>query len=167
MPKKISDVRKIGVISDTHIPTRAAQLPASVHDRFKSVDLIIFCGDAVSPDVIAELETIAPVYAVRGNMDGPDIKEPSEQELLINNKFTLCVSHGSGSPLDIKERLYQKFLQYRPYMIIFGHTHFPETAKYHDVIFFNPGSCTQGSDHDSIGMLEIGPDSIDCKIIRL
>jgi putative phosphoesterase len=56
---------KIGLISDTH-----GHLPGKVHDAFKTVDLILHAGDIGSQDIINELETIAPVYAVHGNIDG-------------------------------------------------------------------------------------------------
>ena len=161
------NISKIGVISDTHIPTRAKQLPVAVFSHFKGVDLIIHCGDIVEQNVLVELAAIAPVYAVKGNMDSHDIKEPSELIIEINKKFTLCVSHGTGSPFDTKERLSKKFRAYKPYMIIHGHTHLPEISAYSDIKIFNPGSCTNGHDYNSIGILDIKPDLIDCKIIPL
>lgn len=167
MPEKIDAISKIGVISDTHIPVRAAHLPESIHSHFKEVDFIIHCGDIVENSVLLELAAIAPVYAVKGNMDSHDIAEPQERVILINDKFTLCVSHGTVSPNDTKERLYRKFSPYSPYMIIHGHTHFAEIGKYGDVIIFNPGSCTNGHDYDSLGILEVKKDSILCSIIRL
>jgi putative phosphoesterase len=167
MPEKKNSIDRIGVISDSHIPTRANQLPAEIHKHFKGVDFIIHCGDIVGENVLVELETIAPVYAVKGNMDGHDIKAPLEHVLKINNTFTLCAAHGTGSPLDVKERLYKKFMINKPYMILHGHTHCPEISTFRDIVFFNPGSCTHGNDYNSIGVLDIKKDSIDCKIIRL
>jgi len=87
--------------------------------------------------------------------------------LEINSKFILCVSHGTGSPFDIKERLYKKFRQYKPFMILYGHTHLPEISVFSGIKIFNPGSCTNGRDYDSIGILDVKTDSIDCKIIPL
>jgi uncharacterized protein len=160
-------ITKIGVISDTHIPTRAKQLPAAVFSHFKNVDLIIHCGDIVEESVLLELAAICPVRAVKGNMDSHEIKEPDELVLEINNKFILCISHGTGSPFDIKERLFKKFRPNKPYMILYGHTHSPEVSIYADTKFFNPGSCTNGHEYDSIGILDIKSDLIDCKIIPL
>ena len=59
----------IGLISDTHIPDRAKVLPQKVIEAFSNVDLILHAGDLTSPRVIEELEEIAPVMAVQGNMD--------------------------------------------------------------------------------------------------
>jgi len=55
----------IGLISDTHIPDRARELPEKVIEAFENVELIIHAGDLTSPKVIEELENIAPVMAVR------------------------------------------------------------------------------------------------------
>jgi uncharacterized protein len=161
------NVSRIGVISDTHIPTRAKQLPSAVFSHFKNVDFIIHCGDLVEENVLIELKAISPVYAVKGNMDGHDIKEPEELVLEINNKFTLCVAHGSGSPFGLKERLVKKFREYKPYMIIHGHTHLPEISEFSGIKIFNPGSGTNGQEYDSIGILDVKTESIDCKIIPL
>ena len=59
----------IGLLSDTHIPDRAKVLPQKVIDTFSDVELILHAGDLTSPRVIKELEEIAPVMAVQGNMD--------------------------------------------------------------------------------------------------
>ena len=56
--------RTIGVISDTHGLVRP-----EVHKAFRRVDLILHAGDIGSPDVLKELQSIAPVKAVRGNND--------------------------------------------------------------------------------------------------
>ena len=64
----------IGLISDTHIPTRARLIPPRVFSAFKGVSLIIHAGDLVSLEVIAHLENIAPVLAVFGNMDSIEVR---------------------------------------------------------------------------------------------
>src|SRR2546425_2240200 len=60
---------RIGLISDTHIPTAAKQLWPQVYEAFRGVDLIMHAGDLMIPDVIDWLEEIAPVMAVSGNGD--------------------------------------------------------------------------------------------------
>jgi putative phosphoesterase len=167
MPEKKNNIKRIGVISDTHIPSRAKQLPPVIFSHFKNVDFIIHCGDLVEENVLVELKAIAPVYAVKGNMDGHDINEPDEVVLEINNKFILCIAHGTGAPFEIKQRLYKQFMGFKPYMILHGHTHSPEISEFSGAIIFNPGSSTNGSEYDSIGILEVRNDSIDCKIIPL
>ena len=62
-------VKTIGLISDTHIPKRAMCVPKRVFEIFENVDYIIHAGDLVELSVVDELEQIAPVLAVHGNMD--------------------------------------------------------------------------------------------------
>jgi hypothetical protein len=64
---------RIGVISDTHVPVRARALPGEVFEIFAGVDLILHAGDLITFDVLDELETIAPVLAVYGNVDRPEV----------------------------------------------------------------------------------------------
>ena len=73
--KETKDTILIGVISDTHIPTRADKIPEKVFDVFKNVDLIVHAGDIVSIGVIEELEKIAEVIAVHGNDDPPELRK--------------------------------------------------------------------------------------------
>lgn len=66
---------RIGVISDTHVPVRARALPGEVFRIFAGVDLILHAGDLVTLDVLDELQAVAPVLAVRGNVDHPEVQE--------------------------------------------------------------------------------------------
>jgi uncharacterized protein len=167
MLEKINNVTKIGVISDTHIPTRAKFLPQPAVETLKGTDFIIHCGDVVSKEVLLELGLTSPVYAVKGNMDPDELDLPDERILLINSKLIICVAHGSGPPFDIKQRLFRKFKKYDPFMIIYGHTHVPENDTYNGILVFNPGSCTYGKSNNSIGILTVSNDMITGKIITL
>jgi uncharacterized protein len=60
---------RIGLISDTHIPTAAKTLWPQIYDAFRGVDLIMHAGDLMVPEVIDWLEEVAPVMAVWGNGD--------------------------------------------------------------------------------------------------
>ncbi len=61
----------VGLISDTHVPVRARAIPKKVFAVFQNADFIVHAGDLVELAVIDELEQLAPVLAVHGNMDGP------------------------------------------------------------------------------------------------
>ena len=67
--------KTIGLISDTHIPKRALSIPSKVFEVFQNVDFIIHAGDLVELSVMDELEQVAPVLAVHGNMDGIEVNE--------------------------------------------------------------------------------------------
>jgi putative phosphoesterase len=60
---------RIGLISDTHIPTAAKELWPQIYEAFRGVDLIMHAGDLMVPEVIDWLEEVAPVMAVWGNGD--------------------------------------------------------------------------------------------------
>ncbi len=165
--KEINNIKSIGILSDSHIPTRAKEVPESIFKLFENVDMIIHCGDVTSLDIIIELNSIAPVYAVKGNMDPEDIILPFELIFKINNKFIFCIAHGSGDPFSLKQRLFKKFQNHKPDIIIFGHTHVAENTKYNGIIMFNPGSCTQGFNGNSVGIINLQNDNIETEIIKL
>jgi hypothetical protein len=81
---------RIGLISDTHIPTAAKELWPQVYEAFRGVDLIMHAGDLMVPEVIDWLEVVAPVMAVWGNGDfrgwertvPPDDQRLSEAKVL-------------------------------------------------------------------------------------
>ncbi|HLI09734.1 MAG TPA: metallophosphoesterase family protein [Ktedonobacteraceae bacterium] len=77
-------LRKIGVISDTHIP-HFKQLPEVVGQHFDGVELIIHAGDFSVLSVLQELETIAPVVAVQGNVESDEVVKalPIKREIMV------------------------------------------------------------------------------------
>ena len=93
----------IGLISDTHIPDRAKEIPQKVIDAFKDVDLILHAGDLTSMKVIEELEKIAPTIVIQGNMDringidlpktkvitAEDLKIGLEKVITIQDEYSL------------------------------------------------------------------------------
>ncbi|MCE5300637.1 MAG: YfcE family phosphodiesterase [Spirochaetia bacterium] len=162
-----NNIKRIGVISDTHIPTRAPRLPVKIHDIFNGVNLIIHAGDIVSDGPILELGMIAPVAAVKGNMDYPELNLPDELTLNINDRFTLCVNHGTGSPSDICHRLYKKFYERNPYMIIFGHTHLAEDKVINGLRYLNPGSPTSGRGRDTVAVITFNEIELKTEFIEI
>lgn len=110
---------RIGLISDTH-----GKLRPEVFDRFEGVDVILHAGDIGSPDIITELEAIAPVHAVHGNTDSFDISAKFGETVAIDVEGKrVIVAHGHllGSPTP--SRLRQAFPNAD--IIVYGHTHKP------------------------------------------
>ena len=64
---------KVGVLSDTHVPTIVSALPPAIYDIFQGVDLILHAGDIVELSVLDDLRAIAPVEAVAGNVDSAEV----------------------------------------------------------------------------------------------
>ena len=123
----------MGVISDTH----GLLQPAAI-EVFKGTDLIIHAGDVGKPDILEDLQAIAPVEAVRGNMDMDNWahKLPETKLIEVGSVF-LYVIHDVYK-IDIKPA------KAGISAIIHGHTHKSSSIEDHNgVLFLNPGSATQ------------------------
>jgi len=157
MSRKITgkDSYDIGVISDTH-----GRLLPSVYMVFDNMDLIIHAGDIDTKEVLEKLQSIAPVVAVRGNMDFNLGKESlREAETIEIGETVIHVSHMVGSvPASA-----------RVHVVIYGHTHRPSIEKQNGVLFLNPGSAGQRR-HDnplSVAILHIRGNEQYAEIIEL
>ncbi len=157
---------KVGVISDTHIPNRAKEIPEKVIELFSDAALILHAGDIVDKSVIEKLETIAKVEVVKGNMDEPDIPFPVKKVLNVE-AIRIGLIHGFGSPFGIRNRIRKEFDEID--IIVYGHSHKPYNKTENGVLFFNPGTPTDKifALYNSVGILEIKGDSVKGQIIRL
>lgn len=157
----------IGIISDTHIPARAKFLPPKVKEIFQDVDLIIHAGDIVSLEVIEELEEIAPVIAVHGNMDPLEIKQkfPSAVCIQIYN-WRIGLVHDSIFPW-FEWEMYRIAKESDLDILIFGHTH-RTLLKEGDVLLINPGSPTNPLlTKPSVALLNVSKNSYKGEIKHL
>ena len=128
------------VISDTHVPERTSKLPQKFLDKIKPEDVIFHAGDFVSWDAFKELESLATLYAVRGNMDHSKVKSLLGKKKLVSLQGRrIGIYHGSGSPTGLGEKVYKEFGE-KPDVIIFGHSHIPYNKKKENTLLFNPGS---------------------------
>jgi putative phosphoesterase len=159
---------KIGVISDTHIPMRAKQLPDQVIQAFKDVDHIIHAGDIASLEVLDLLERFAPVTAVSGNVDSVNIEETlGVKKLITLNGYRIGITHGHGSSGSTVDRAVKCFENDSVDCIIFGHSHIPYCEKINNILLFNPGSPTDKRRNEfySFGLLELEDDEIKARHI--
>jgi uncharacterized protein len=146
---------QIGVISDTHIP-HFKKLPESIWEHFARVELIIHAGDLSILSVLDELETLAPVVAVQGNIEYEEVvaKLPIKREV-VRGYCRIGIVHILGDSHNRERVARQEFPNAR--VVVFGHTHIPWNQEYNGLLLFNPGSAT---DHRrqprcSVGMLHI------------
>lgn len=125
---------RLGIIADTH-----GLLRPEVFDVFAGVDRILHAGDIGPPELLAELEAIAPVTAVFGNTDGFDIRArvPEIVETRIEGfDFLLLHGHQLGAPTP--EKLNRAYPGAE--VIVFGHTHRPLLTIVDQVVtVMNPG----------------------------
>src|SRR5215813_15356437 len=119
----------VGVISDTHGLLR----PEAIH-ALRGSDLIIHAGDVGDPAIIETLRNIAPVFAVRGNIDKGDwaAKLPMT-ELVEAGQCLFFVLHDIAE-LDLDPAV-AGFAA-----VVFGHSHQPLIERREGVLFLNPGS---------------------------
>lgn len=133
----------IGVISDTHMPKRALALPKEVWDGLQGVELILHAGDLADESVLTELEKIAPVYAVHGNIDPPELKAKLPEKRIIEYKgFRIGLTHGAGEYGSTLGRVMDAFRDEELHAIVFGHSHKPYNERINGTLIFNPGSPT-------------------------
>jgi len=119
----------VGVISDTHGLLRPEALAA-----LRGSDHILHAGDIGAPEIVPELSKIAPVTAVRGNVDHGHwaIPFPLTEAVELGGR-TLYILHDRKT-LDLKPEV-AGFAA-----VIFGHTHQPLIENKSSVLYFNPGS---------------------------
>lgn len=161
---------KILVLSDTHIPQAAEELPAKIYDELKSADLLLHAGDITSRIFLKNLQKIAKnVKAVCGNMDELNLRKilPKKEVIRVNG-FTIGLIHGWGAPSGLIDLAENEFQQQKPDIIIFGHSHQPLALNKNGILFFNPGSPTDKvfNESNSYGIILID-DKIDARIVRL
>lgn len=120
-------MHKIGILSDTHNLLRE-----SVIDILRTCDVILHGGDIHTKQILDQLKTIAPVYAVRGNAD----KEwaASLPQTLSTELFGIKIFMIHNKKM-IREDIHDKDL------IIYGHSHKYEKLQKSGQIWLNPGSC--------------------------
>lgn len=128
----------IGLISDTHIPDRAKEIPQKVFDAFSDVDLILHAGDLTSLKVIEELEKIAPVIAIQGNMDrAKGINLPMAKVIEIED-VKIGIAHGEVYPRADTQQLVYIAKELDVNILVTGHSHQPKIEQTDGVLLINP-----------------------------
>jgi putative phosphoesterase len=129
MQPMIRKVTSIGLISDTHGLLREEALRA-----LEGSELIIHAGDVGNPEIIETLRAIAPVIAVRGNVDTEGWASAlSETEVVETGAATIFVLHDAHA-LDLNPAA-AGF-----HIIVSGHSHKPSRTEHDGVLYINPGS---------------------------
>lgn len=158
---------RIGLISDTHIPGRARQIPAEVLAAFRGVDLILHAGDLVALSVLDQLSAIAPVEAVAGNNDGPEVVERWgwQRQLTLEGHHIGLVHGHEGRGRHTIDRALSHFPDFD--CVVFGHSHSAVVEQRGRTLAVNPGSPTdrrRWSPGLSYGFLYVEPQSIRAEL---
>ncbi len=133
---------RIGVIADTH-----GLFDPAIRRYFHDVEHILHAGDIGDRSVIEQLEQIAPVTAVSGNVDDDQQSGfPSEAMIELAGR-RIAIRHivYQGGKLTREGRAFLEREQ--PDICVFGHTHQPRAEWFGKALLFNPGSAGQGDSH--------------------
>jgi len=163
--------KTVGLIADTHVPARARCIPKMVFKIFENVDFIVHAGDLVQLAVIDELEQLAPVLAVYGNMDGPEVSGalPKINSLKLYG-WKIGVMHdpkalfGRGKMREIAK-------QNGFNVLVYGHTHNANVKWEGTTLYINPGSPTDPMasfiNKPSVALLKVTKESITPEIVHI
>jgi uncharacterized protein len=151
-------IHRVGVISDTH-----GQLRAEAVHALQIVELIVHAGDVGKPEVLEQLAQIAPVFAVRGNVDRSDWARelPLTRALEVGGAW-LYVLHDQNE-LDINPAAAGIAA------VISGHTHQPALEERQGVLYLNPGSAGPRRFRNpvSLAIMEIEAGQVRVELIPL
>jgi putative phosphoesterase len=148
---------RVVVLADTHAPRRWRVCPPRVAEHLRDADLILHAGDVCTAPVLVELAEYAPVVAVLGNNDGPDVAAwgagPTAE--LDLDGLTVAMVHDSGPATGRLLRMRRTFPGAD--LVVFGHSHIPLDESAGGLRIFNPGSPTdrRRQPHGTLGLLRI------------
>jgi uncharacterized protein len=149
---------RIGVISDTHGLLRLEAVEA-----LRGSDRILHAGDIGAPEILEALAQIAPVTAVRGNVDTATwaLSLP-ETEVVEAGGVSIYILHDLGQ-LDLKPEA----AGFR--IVVYGHSHRPKIEEKNGVLYFNPGSAGPRRFNlpVSVGKLRIGAGKVRAELVEL
>jgi len=168
--KNVTFKTRIGVVSDTHIPKQAPQMPEELLEQLAHVDFIIHAGDFENIDALKDLRRINRVVAVSGNMDLQKVKKEVPKRQVFNvDHYKIGIIHGWGDPHTLPKRMREEFKSDDVDCVVFGHSHQVCNQIIDGVLMFNPGSPTDTiyAHFKSFGILETSPEGITGEIIRL
>ena len=148
----------LGVISDTHGLLR----PEAV-EALRGAQHVIHAGDVGSPEILNKLATIAPVTAVRGNVDkDPWALQLPETQVLETGGILIYLVHDL-TQLEVKPEA----AGFR--VVISGHSHIPKQEVRNGVLYFNPGSAgpRRFKGPASVGRLRIDGAQVSAELVML
>lgn len=131
------------LISDTHVPKRARNLPERVWDEVARADVVLHAGDWVDVGLLDELQRrAARLVACWGNNDGPELRArlPERADVTLGGvRFT--VTHETGAAAGRDARMARQYPDTD--VLVFGHSHIPWDSTAHTGLrLLNPGSLT-------------------------
>lgn len=157
------------ILADTHIPRFRPQLPAELTAHLARCDIVLHAGDVTDPDVLDRLAAHAPVLAVAGNMDGPEVAAWGACERLEVEVGGVAVAmiHDAGPSRGRPARLRRWFPAAE--LVVYGHSHIPEIVRDDGRTLVNPGSPTwkRRQPHPTLAVATLAPGRVAVRIVEL
>ena len=125
----VNRVKRIGLISDTHGLLRKEAVKA-----LRGSELIIHAGDVGKPEILEELRKIAPVVAVRGNVDTEQWAKALPETAVVEAGAAMIYVVHDVNALDLNPTA-SGF-----HIVVSGHSHKPGKTERDGVLYINPGS---------------------------
>jgi len=156
VPLSRAEVSTIGIISDTHGLLRPQAVAA-----LQGCEHILHAGDVGDPQILSTLETIAPVDAIRGNIDSAELQLPETLRLTLGGK-TFYLLH------DVKALAIDPAVEDID-VVVSGHSHKPHHYNEKGVTFFNPGAAGKRRFRlpITLAVAKLEPESINFELIDL
>jgi putative phosphoesterase len=164
---------RIGLLTDSHIPSDRKALFDEVRAAFAGVDLILHGGDIITPGVLDWLEETAPVLAARGNNDGVwGDSRVRDVQVLEFAGWRLVMLHDMEPEERPLELLWLRYPEAAGAdILVTGHTHYERIDYRQGVLQVNSGSPTHPHNYSTrlgtVGVLDLRPGQIDAEIVRL
>lgn len=147
----------LGVISDTHGLVRPEAIAA-----LRGCDALVHAGDVGKHEVLEELRELAPLTAIRGNVDTWAAEElPETAELTIAGVRLYVIHNVNELAVDPRAAGYDA--------VISGHSHAPKAERVNGVLYLNPGSAgpRRFKLPISVAKLHVGEHGLEAELIEL
>ncbi|MGH2949204.1 MAG: metallophosphoesterase family protein [Solirubrobacteraceae bacterium] len=160
---------RLAIISDTHMPRGARAIPAACVERLRAADAILHAGDLMEAPVLAALEALGPpVYAVRGNVDSPELQARLPLTRVVEaGGARIAMVHDAGPAASRLTALRRRFPDADA--VVFGHSHLPLHEEVDGFAIFNPGSPTERrrAPHHTMGMATAEDGAVAFELVLL
>ncbi len=152
-------MENIALVSDSHIPSRASEIPSWVVENIKKSDYTIHVGDFDSKEAFKDFQQISNLVCISGNMDSFSTNLPDVNSLEIEG-VQFIITHGTGPSRTYKNRVRdlvgnQANIDKYNVIGIAGHTHEIMDTVVDGVRILNPGSCTGAAPATSTSMMSV------------
>jgi putative phosphoesterase len=142
---------KIGILSDTH-----GWLDPVLVEKFSDCDQVWHAGDAGSPEAFEPWLSSGKLKAVFGNIDGPEVRNfAPEFQLMEIQGFRILMLHIAGKFPRYSPLASRLIRDYKPGMLVCGHSHICRVVKEGGILYVNPGAAGRSGFHKQRTALKI------------